>query len=293
MRGNMKLALMLESMLQSIGSLSILPPSLTLFLAGKDKRLRYLLPPNQEIEFSRYLGDIRIRANTVYPVELEMLTGQYDRVSSSIIRRFVTEDAFAVDVGANVGPLTLLMAKIVRSGTVIAIEPGPPICERLKRNLRLNPELEKNVRVFQVGVADKAGSLMWSEDQNNRGNAGLLGSVGTPVEVVTLDSIISSIGTERLDFIKIDVEGMEYEVIIGASDSIRKYRPIIYYETLEPFRAFRGFDIYGEIYNRLHELGYHHYFVLGKGKLVKADSLDVLLSANTLAIPAEKASALA
>jgi FkbM family methyltransferase len=284
---------MLESALQSIGNLSILPISLALFLAGKDRRLRYLLPPNEEIEFSRYLGDIRVSANTIYPVELEMLTGQYDRLSCSIIRRFLTEDAFAVDVGANVGPLTLLMAKIVRSGKVIAIEPGPPICERLKRNLRLNPDLEKNVRVFQVGLADKAGSLMWSEDQNNRGNAGLLDSVGSPVEVVTLDSIIASIGTERLDFIKIDVEGMEYEVIIGASDSIRKYRPIIYYETLEPFRAFRGFDIYGEIYNRLHELGYEHYFVLAKGKLVKADSLDVLQSANTLAIPREKASALA
>lgn len=86
---------------------------------------------------------------------------------------------------------------------------------------------------------------------------------------------------------------MEYEVISGASDSIQKYRPIIYYETLEPFRAFRGFDIYGKIYNTLHELGYQHYFVLAKGKAVKADILDVLLSANTLAIPREKASALA
>jgi FkbM family methyltransferase len=288
-----KLAAMIKSVLQSIGRLEILPISLTLFLAGIDKRLRFLLPPNKEIKFSKYLGDTRVSVNTIYPVELEMLTGEYDRLSCSIIRRFLAEDAFAVDVGANVGALTLLMAKIVRSGQVIAIEPGPLICERLRSNLRLNPNLEKKVRVFQVGLADKAGSLMWSEDQSNRGNAGLLGGVGSPVEVVTLDSIIASIGTERLDFIKIDVEGMEYEVIVGASDSIQKYRPVIYYETLEPFRAYRGFDIYGKIYNRLHELGYQHYFVLAKGKLVKADSLDVLLSANTLAIPGEKASALA
>ena len=86
---------------------------------------------------------------------------------------------------------------------------------------------------------------------------------------------------------------MEYEVIIGSLVSIQKYRPIIYYETLEPFRTFRGFDIYGKIYNELSELGYQHYFVLAKGRLVKADSLDVLRSANTLAIPREKAGALA
>lgn len=85
------------------------------------------------------------------------------------------------------------MAKIVRSGTVIAIEPGPPTCERLRANLRLNPDLEKNVRIFQVGLADKSGSLMWSEDQSNRGNAGLLDGVGIPVEVVTLDSIIARV----------------------------------------------------------------------------------------------------
>ena len=175
-----KVAPTIQSLLQSIGSLSILPISLLLFLARKDKRLRFLLPPNAEIEFSRYLGDIRVNVNTIYPVELEMLTGQYDPISSAVIRRFLTAGAFAVDIGANVGALTLLMAKIVKSGQVIAIEPGPPICERLRSNLRLNPDLAKNVRVFQVGAADKAGTLMWSENQSYRGNAGLWPVSGAP-----------------------------------------------------------------------------------------------------------------
>jgi FkbM family methyltransferase len=267
--------------------------SARLFLAGKDKRLRYLLPPNRDISFSRYLGDVRVDVNTIYPIELEMLTGQYDRLSSSIIRRFLTEEAFAVDVGANVGALTLLMAKIVRSGQVIAIEPGPRTSERLRSNLRLNPDLEKRVRVFQVGLADKAGTLMWREDQANRGNASLTSGDGEPVEVVTLDSIVASIGAQRLDFVKIDVEGMEYEVVLGSLVSIEKYRPFIYYETLEPFREYRGFDIYGKIFKILHGFGYEHYFVVGKEKFVKADGLDVLLSANTLAIPRERVGALA
>lgn len=272
-----------------IGKISFIPFSLKFFLAKIDRRLRFLVPQGgKEFIFDKYLGDLKVNINTIYPIEVEMLTGMYDPNTSAIVRKFVRQNSIVVDVGANVGALTLLMAKIANAGKVIAIEPGPPICSRLKDNLELNPELQKVVNVFQVGVSDKVGELLWKEDQNNRGNAGLLGSDGTPVKVETLDNIVKSTGIEKFDFIKIDVEGMEYEVIKGGMASIVKYRPVIYYETLEPFRNSRGFDLYGKILDLLQKIAYQHFCVLPNGKVVKVDNLDVLYSPNALAIPKEK-----
>jgi FkbM family methyltransferase len=271
-----------------IGNISFIPFSLKIFLTRKDRRLRFLLPQGKEFVFDKYLGDLKVNINTIYPIEVEMLTGVYDPNTSAIIRRFVRQNSVVVDVGANVGALTLLMAKIANAGKVIAIEPGPPTCLRLKDNLKLNPELQKVVNVFQVGVSNKVGECFWKEDQKNRGNAGLLGSDGYTVGVETLNNIVKSTGIEKLDFIKIDVEGMEYEVIKGGMASIVKYRPLIYYETLEPFRNYRGFDLYGKIHDLLQGIGYQHFCVLPNGEIVKVDNLDVLHSSDALAIPKEK-----
>ncbi|MBE7383319.1 MAG: FkbM family methyltransferase [Leptolyngbya sp. SIO1E4] len=266
----------------------MLPFSFKLFLAKKDRRLRFLLPPDKAFICEHYLGNLRVNINTIYPIEVEMLTGAYDPKTSAIIRRFVSVNDVVIDVGANVGALTLLMATVANQGKVIAIEPGPPICSRLRNNLKLNPDIQKTVDVYQIGLSDRAGELLWQEDPNVVGNAGLLHHGGEPVKVDTLDNVVKNSGIERLDFIKIDVEGMEYEVIKGGLASITQYRPFIYYETLEPFRAIRGFDLYGQIYAVLQEMGYQHFCVLANGEIESVSNLQVLRSPNTLAIPKEK-----
>jgi FkbM family methyltransferase len=247
-----------------------------------------LVPPGKDFLFHKYLKDMTVCINTVYPIETRMLTGTYEPDISAIIERFVGQDSVVIDVGANVGALTLLMAKTAKCGRVIAVEPGPTICSRLRRNIDLNPELQSIVDVFQVGISDKIGELFWKEDANNRGNAGLLGHDGQSVRVDTLDHIVDSAHLTKIDFIKIDVEGMEYEVIKSGMASILKYRPLICYETLDAFREFRGFDIYGEIFSRLCNIGYKHFAILPKGKTVEVSNLDVLCSANVLAVPQEK-----
>ena len=81
---------------------------------------------------------------------------------------------------------------------------------------------------------------------------------------------------------------MEFEVIKGGLQTIEKHRPIIYFETLESFRASRGFDIYGKIFRYLTPLDYAFFFLGNNASLVRATSLDILLSSNSIAIPAEK-----
>jgi FkbM family methyltransferase len=267
----------------------MVPFSFSILLTRIDRRLRFLVPLGKELVYNKYLNDLKVNVNTIYPIERDMLTGTYDPDTSAIIKRFIKQDSIAIDVGANIGALTLLMAKIANLGKVISIEPGPPICSRLKSNLELNPEVQKVVEVFQVGLSNKKGELFWAEDDSNRGNAGLSQDEGVAVIVHTLDYIVDLAKLEKIDFIKIDVEGMELEVIKGGMDSIIKYRPIIYFETMEAFRDYRGFDCYGEIFTLLHNIDYKHFTVLSDGKLAEVSSLDVLRSQNTIGIPNEKA----
>lgn len=236
------------SMIKNALRVPFLPLPVLLKLARLDRRFRFAIPLNRELQFNEYQGNLSVFVNTLYPIETEMLTGEYDPATSQIIKRFVSKDSVSMDVGANVGALTLLMAKIAHQGVTIAVAPGPPTFRRLLGNLRLNPEISRRVMPYQVGLGDEEGELLWSEDQSNRGNAGLLDSAGTPVPVTTLDSLFQSTRLDTLNFIKIDVEGMEYEVVKGGVRTIEKHRPIIYFETLESFRASRGFDFYGNIF---------------------------------------------
>jgi FkbM family methyltransferase len=270
----------------------LLPMQVCIALSHIDKKFLTAIPAGRKLRFDRYQGSIVVNVDTTYPIEREMLRGQYDKTTSRLLKMLLREDSTVMDVGANVGALTLLMAKIANRGQVIAVEPGPFLFERLQANIALNPRLSRNVITRQVGLGTEEGELFWSEDPNNRGNAGLLQNSGVRVSVVTLDSLVDSLQIHVMDFIKIDVEGMEYEVIMGGLRSIKRLRPLVYFETLEAFRQIRGFDLYGKIQQQLTALDYELFFVDRRG-LRAATSLEHLPTSNTLAVPKEKVESLA
>jgi FkbM family methyltransferase len=272
-----------------IGRIPLIPLGAKLWLTDKRREFRFLIPPNKELVYDRYLGDLRVNINTLYPIELEMLTGEYDPCTSRVIGSFLQRGCVAADIGANVGALTMLMAKLVgKDGIVLAVEPGPPIFSRLVNNLELNPEIKSRVRTVQMGLSDRKDELFWCEDPKNRGNAGFLDGYGIPVSVITLDELVTGENVTRLDFVKIDVEGMELEVIKGGTKTLQKYKPVIYYETLVAFRQHRGFDIFGEIAEILRSMDYRLFGLDLLGNLKNLENLDDL-PRNTLALPKEKA----
>ena len=200
-----------------------------------------------------------------------------------------------MDVGANVGAATLPMARAVgAAGRVIAVEPGPPYVARLKANLALNVGLADRVSIHQLGLSDAPGTLVWRPDPDNPANAGL--SAAHPdrvpnevsVPVTTLDDLMSQLGVDRLDFIKVDVEGMELEVFRGGRRTLETLRPVVLFETLEMFREKRRertgvADIFAAIEDLLRRLGYRLCDLRSDGTL-----LDVTAAAfpnNTLAVP--------
>ena len=246
-----------------------------------------LFPPHRRTVLNDYLGDLRVNINTVYPIERLVLPGRYEPDTEAMVMRFVRPGHVCVDAGANIGAITMALAKQSSpGGRVFAFEPGPGVFLRLTDNLALNPDLRCVVTSENVGLSDKEGVLRWKEDEGHPGNAGFCGvgeHEGQAVRVTTLDHYFESARLARLDFVKIDVEGMELEVIRGAMGILARHRPVLCFETFAEFEGLRGMPLFAPIEGLLRSLDYLLYRVEPGGHIVETRAPNFTI--NTLAVP--------
>jgi FkbM family methyltransferase len=151
---------------------------------------------------------------------------------------------FVLDVGANTGLFSLLMAAANPLARVCAFEPLENIARILRDNLALNPQLAPRVKVYPFGLSDAAGSFDFYETINDFGllttsssleidHAQRIGAYEKRVVVVeTLDEWAARVGGAEISLMKIDVEGHEYAVISGGRETIARDRPFITVEVL-------------------------------------------------------------
>jgi FkbM family methyltransferase len=143
-------------------------------------------------------------------------------------------------------------------GRVYAFEPGPPFFNRLKENAGLNPSVQSRLELVPQGLSDQVGHLHWHEDPQFPGNAFLFGRGGQSVPVTTLDSFFEG-KLERLDFIKVDVEGMEEEVLRGGRGLLTRFQPAILFESTLEFESHRARPTRKALAEFLLSLGYDLY----------------------------------
>jgi FkbM family methyltransferase len=147
-----------------------------------------------------------------------------------LFRQVIRPGSLAVEVGANIGAHTVDIARFVgQEGEVHAFEPQRLVFQTLCANLALNQCA--NVHAKQLAVGAELGTILVpAMDPSVRTNFGGVSLVDIPagesVPVVTLDSL----DLPACHVIKVDVEGMEAEVIKGANRTIDSYRPIMYLE---------------------------------------------------------------
>ena len=163
--------------------------------------------------------------------------GSYEPEIRTIFRTVLAPGGIAIDVGANVGWHTLLMASLVGvAGRVLAIEPNPAMQQRLRDHLCLNRL--RQAEVISNIAADQEEEMAFyapAANDKNSGNGHVIerdsADKGT-IRVVArrLDTIVAAARCERLDLIKIDVEGFEWRVLQGVEESIAKFRPHIVFE---------------------------------------------------------------
>jgi FkbM family methyltransferase len=213
--------------------LLLCPPPLRQHLLATRPNLRKAAPAGMQFQFSSYLGDLTVNVDTRYKVERIMWSGEYEPPLIRFLEAHKTDGWVCLDIGANVGAVALALGKFVgSSGKVYAFEPGPPNQQRLLSNLALNPPLHARTEVLACGVGEQRGELWWAEEEGNPGNA-LLSREGThKVPVITLDDFQREQKLSRVDFLKIDVEGMELQVMRGGIETLRRFHPVVYFETL-------------------------------------------------------------
>lgn len=165
--------------------------------------------------------------------------GEYGQEEFSLLSNLINPGDYVVEVGANIGAHTVRMAKKTGlGGRVIAFEPQPVVFQTLAGTISLNSLM--NVDCFPYGVTSEEGSIMFPaldyRVDNNFGGIGLtdLPGGGNPVRMVSLDDVYQY---DRLNLLKIDVEGMERDVLEGGSTIINRFRPILYVENDQPEKS--------------------------------------------------------
>lgn len=173
----------------------------------------------------------------------------FEQRTLSAIIRILKPEFTVLDIGANIGLHSLIMASCLDSdgkGMVYSFEPCRKTFEALMGNVKLN-NFSDRIVPHNVALSDKAGRLILDTPDEYRslghrsdpykslrkGQNGL--ETGEEVEVVTLDLWVKEKKISRIDFIKIDIEGAELECFKGSVDVLKNYRPIVVMECYEQY----------------------------------------------------------
>jgi FkbM family methyltransferase len=177
-------------------------------------------------------GYVVYNQNDTYVGKAIELYGEYQEAEICVFRQVCKPGDYVMDIGANIGTHTLALSRIVgNEGFVFAFEPQAVIFQTLCANMAVNSI--ENVECFKCAVSDKDGTIRLPRLDNNQPNnfGGLeveIFDVGDSVATISLDQYFNTL--KRLDFIKIDVEGMEKKVLQGARKFIDIFQPTLYVE---------------------------------------------------------------
>ncbi len=166
--------------------------------------------------------------------------GEFSREEAETLRGLVRPGAWVIEVGANIGALTLpLLEAVGPEGFVMAFEPQAEVRALLRQNVA---PYAGRVEVREEACGPAEGVLYVPPIQydapGNFGGVSLAPTGDAPVRIMPLDNLL----LPRLDLLKIDVEGMEAEVLQGARRLIQQHWPILYVEDDRPAQrtALRG-----------------------------------------------------
>lgn len=167
-------------------------------------------------------------------VELSLFeTGTYEKGTIQLLHQFLNPGSSFLDIGANIGLMSSIASRQVGdNGKVFAVEANPKTVEILQHNLALNQC--ENVQIFPLALGETPGTATLFENWNvNRGGASLLSQDGGEGVEVPLDTLDNLFRNDKIDLIKIDVEGFELEVLKGAQEFLMKQNPVLIIEVSE------------------------------------------------------------
>ncbi len=250
-------------------------------------------------------GRMVVLSNDLYISRSLLEYGEWTETEFDLMAQVLQPGDNVLDVGANIGSLTVAFAKRVAPGIVYAFEPQPRIFQVLSTNCVLNHAV--NARLFNAGCCPEEGQLEIAEiayDAPYNYGAVKLGELADAaaagqaqggvtmtrsVPILRLDDVFQH---KALKLMKIDVEGMETQVLAGAKRLIGELRPAMYIENEFPDKS-------PELVKAVFDLGYDAYWHLApcfnpanfRGR--KDDIFGNVVCVNMLCIPRDKAGSIA
>jgi len=181
--------------------------------------------------------------------------GSYELRKRLAFEDEIPPNATVYDIGANVGYYSLLAGVLVGSGgKVYAFEPLPRNVNYLHKHVTLNHL--KNIEIIEAAVSDKSGKAFFDLSASSAmGHISQTGSI--EVQLVSLDKLLEKGELLPPDYMKVDVEGAEYEVLKGAMTALDRYHPILFLDTHQR-------EAHRPAITLLQELGYSFKILDGK-----------------------------
>lgn len=174
--------------------------------------------------------EFHVEEDEFAPFWRRVTAGDWEPASFGVLDRMLTTDSTFLDIGAWIGPLTLYAANL--APRCHAVEPDPRARAGLLANIARNPRLAGRIQVHPEAVGEVSGQGRMGNITSDVGGDSmsslLFGTAANAwaVECVTLEGLISGIGTPSL--VKIDIEGAEVEVLNGSREYIEKSRPPLF-----------------------------------------------------------------
>jgi FkbM family methyltransferase len=180
------------------------------------------LLPSKDIKLDKYRFSLRgLSEGDPY---FDSLRNNFEPEFQAFCRRFIPEDAVCVDIGANIGVKTLFLSRHAQKGRVVAIEAAPGVAACLRENIAANRA--SNVECVEAAIGDRIGRARFTESSAY----GHISKDGVEIPMLTLPEVVRRLALQKLDFIKIDVEGFEYNILRSAYETINAFRSLVLLE---------------------------------------------------------------
>jgi FkbM family methyltransferase len=203
-------------------------------------------------------------------------TGIFEPESTRIVNQYVKKGDVVLDVGANIGYYTVMLADLVGDeGKVIAFEPTRHFGEVLKANIEANQLTNVHIHNFGLSCGESTADIDIGISSATIHSSQYYDPIikHERISLRTLDNVVEEYSLSKIDFIKIDIDGHEPHFFDGAWKTLDKCDPLILFEVSHLHYMKAGVDV-SQFYNKLKGKNYRIYY---EGDLKEITELDFFL----------------
>jgi FkbM family methyltransferase len=183
-------------------------------------RNRKTIATTEGVTFDLDLGEM---------IDVSILLEQFERDVADAIESICRPGWNVLDIGANIGAHCLRLAKVVgQEGAVYAFEPTDYAFSKLKRNVSLNPF--QNINLYQLAFSNENVTGKTIECRSSWRTDGVKTVQSAVVEFIRLDDWMERESVAKVDLVKLDVDGAEFQILDGGRRVIDRYRPVVLIE---------------------------------------------------------------